>query len=158
MVDHRRKESVTDVQQQHFSMSVSSQFLRHEVARLASVQVCKLRENLGGADCTTFAKNDSSNRRVRKRGRDAGQMRWDNYRNVDDPDRGPMHLASVEKGVGPGSSGDRLSAAMLWVFQHSGESWTMENPEGQLRYRPHMSGVEEYKVRADRLVQTLGQH
>lgn len=38
---------------------------------------------------------------------------------------------------------------MLWVFQHSGESWAMENPEGQLRYRPHMSGVEEYKVRAD---------
>ena len=129
-------------------LSVSPQFLRHEVARLANVQVCQLRENLGGADCTTFAKNDSSNRRVRKRGRDAGQMKWDNYRNADDPERGPMHPASVEKGVAA-RSGDRLSAAMLWVFQHSGESWAMENPEGQLRYRPHMSEVEEYKVRAD---------
>ena len=110
-------------------LSVSPQFLRHEVARLASVQVSQLRENLGGANCTTFAKNDSSNRRVRKRGRDAGQMRWDNYRNADDPERGPMHPASVEKGVAA-RSGDRLSAAMLWVFMHSGESWAMEKPEG----------------------------
>ena len=129
-------------------LSVSPQFLRHEVARLAHVQLSQLRENLGGADCTTFAKSDSSNRRVRKRGRDAGQMKWDNYRDASDPLRGPMHPASVEKGVAA-RSGDRLSEAMLWVFQRSGESWAMENPEGQLRFRPHMQKVDEYKVRAD---------
>ena len=69
-------------------------------------------------------------------------MRWDNYRNADDPERGPMHPASVEKGV-EARSGDRLRAAMRWVFMHSGESGAMENPEGQLRYFPHMSEVEE---------------
>ena len=49
--------------------------------------------------------------------------------NADDPARGPMHPASVEEGVAA-RSGDRLSAAMLWAFRHSGESWVMENPEG----------------------------
>ena len=47
-------------------LTVAPRYLRHEVARLSSVQVDQLRENWGGVPCTTFSRSDSSNKR-RKR-------------------------------------------------------------------------------------------
>ena len=59
-----------------------------------------------------------------------------------------MRPASVEKVVAA-RSGDRLSEAMLWVFQRSGDSWAVENPEGQLRFRSHMQKAKGHLVRVD---------
>ena len=130
-------------------LTVAPRYLRHEVARLSSVQVDQLRENWGGVPCTTFSRSDSSNkRRKRLRGGGHGPLQWNNYRDGDDPARRPMHAAGTEKGDAA-REGDRIAEAILWVCRHSGESWAIENPLGQLRYRPYMQKVSKYLTRLD---------
>jgi hypothetical protein len=128
-------------------LSVSPQFLRSEVARLSNVRLDQLRENWGGVCCTTYSKCDASNRRVRRRGEHAGMLMYDNYRDAQDPHSGPMHSAGMQKGI-DARAADRLTQALLWVFLSTAESWAMENPEGQLRNRPHMQAVSQYLVPA----------
>ena len=130
-------------------LTVAPRYLRHEVARLSGVQVDQLRENWGGVPCTTFSRSDSSNKR-RKRLRDGGYgaMQWNNYRDGKDPVRRPMHAAGTVKGDAA-REGDRIAEVILWVCRHSGESWAIENPLGQLRYRPYMQKVSKYLARLD---------
>ena len=110
---------------------LAPQFWRLEVARLVKVSVRDLGPNWVGLPCTTFSRSDSSN--VTRQGKRV----YYNYRDLQDPKRGPQHEAGTRKGDMARKS-DRMLEAVWWMLLDCGEGWAIENPDGQLQFLWHM--------------------
>ena len=105
---------------------VAPQFWRLEVARLLGVNVLRLGPNWFGILCTTTSRCDASNSMRR------GFRVWYNYRKTKHRFRDPQHGVGTVQGDKARET-NRLVAGVCWVTEDAGESWGIENPDGQMQ-------------------------
>ena len=123
-------------------LKVAPQFWRAEVARLQGVSVSMLGPNWFGVPCKTMARCDATNA-TRK-----GKKVCGNYRVRLDGMSVPQHGAGTEKGD-LARQANRLVEAVCWVAMDSGQSWAVENPDGQMQHLPRMFGLARWLNRVD---------
>jgi hypothetical protein len=121
---------------------VAPQFWRLEVAAVLGMSVRRLGPNWFGIPCTTTARNDPTNS---TRG---GAKVWYNYRCTTDRLRAPQHGVGTPMGDKARET-NRLVAAVCWVMDDCGQSWAVENPDGQMKYLAQFRDRVEWMNRLD---------
>jgi hypothetical protein len=104
-------------------METGPGFLKSELARILKLKTKQLCWDWAGIPCTTRARSDSSNKRMRD-----GTMKYGNYRINSGVERGePQHPKGSEKGSKVREH-DNMLRRMLMVFRRDSLGWAVENP------------------------------
>ena len=130
-VDVREGMNPSEVFVQQDLLMLAPQFWRLEVARRMELALDQLGPNWIAIPCTTTARNDPSNK---TRG---GHKTFNNYRLTGDPLRKPQHPEGTLKGD-LARAADRLTEAAWMMLEEAGQSYAIENPDGQLQYTEAM--------------------
>jgi hypothetical protein len=121
---------------------VAPQFWRLEVASQLGIPVTRLGPNWFGIPCTTTARNDSANSTRQ------GVEVWYNYRQTSDRLRAPQHGVGTPMGDKARAT-NRLVAAVCWVTEDCGQSWAIENPDGQMKFMAQLRERAQWGNRLD---------
>jgi hypothetical protein len=123
-------------------LRVAPQFWRLEVARVLGVSVQRLGPNWFGIPCTTTSRGDAANSTRKK------VKVWFNYRRTKHWLRDPQHGLGTPQGDMARET-NRLVAGVCWVMEDAGESWAIENPDGQMKKMLELRKRERWLNRLD---------